>query len=858
MAAVTLLVSCAPKTIITDPATKAQIAQRIADRQSWLPSIPEVVTVQERQALEFLYAYMPFGDVADYDAELFLTNVQATLKARDEMKWRIPENLFLHFVLPVRVNNETLDTSRGDFYAELADRVANLSMADAILEVNHWCHEKVIYTPSDSRTSSPSALVRNAEGRCGEESTFTVAALRSVGIPARQIYVPRWAHTDDNHAWVEAWADGRWYYLGACEPEAVLNHGWFDAPARRSLLMHTKAFGAYQGAEQTLQITDSYTEINATDNYAPEVAEVMVTVFDADGKPVEGADVEFTIYNYAEFYPAVRTKTDVRGQAQLMAGLGTMVVWAYKGDSFGFEEVRLGQDQGVEIKLDNAAAAARDLNIVPPVDASVNLEISTDARNQNATRLAIEDSIRNSYTATFMTELQSKELAAKLELDSQRLWPLMRESRGNHGQIREFLESTPVDQLPVAMDLLEVISKKDLHDTPSSVLTDHLRSAFEYRDREFFIPYILNPRVDDELLTPYRARLSAIGGCGTVEEILSTTKTIQPIDGLNPAALAITPLGVQKLGRADTPALERYTIALLRSKGVAARHEPISAKLQYYDPTTKSWIDINAQTASIKGALDLRYKPASKNDDPKYYTHFTIARKEGTSFRTLALESQVAGVDMGAGVAYSALFARPLFLEVGSYRLTSGTRMADGSVLSRVDFFEIVPDKTTTLDLVLRRDAGSVSVIGSMNPESKFVNPTTGKVQTIMDITGRGYFILGLVAANQEPTNHAIRDLALMKKELEAWGRGMVLVFPDQANYEKFNASAFDPLPSTATLGYDNQGQTLEMIRSMMELENVNNLPIFVIADTFGRVVFLSQGYTIGLGEQLVKVIERL
>ena len=77
-------------------------------------------------------------------------------------------------------------------------------------------------------------------GRCGEESTLLVAALRSVGIPARQVYTPRWAHTDDNHAWVEAWADGKWYFLGACEPEPVLNLGWFNAPASRGMLMHTK------------------------------------------------------------------------------------------------------------------------------------------------------------------------------------------------------------------------------------------------------------------------------------------------------------------------------------------------------------------------------------------------------------------------------------------------------------------------------------------------------------------------------------------------------------------------------------------------------------------------------------------
>lgn len=143
------------------------------------------------------------------------------------------------------MNNENLDDSRKVFYGELKERVKGLSMKDAILEVNHWCHEKVVYRPSDARTSSPLASVKTAYGRCGEESTFTVAALRSVGIPARQVYTPRWAHTDDNHAWVEAWADGEWYFFGACEPEPVLNLGWFNAPASRGMLMHTKVFGRY-------------------------------------------------------------------------------------------------------------------------------------------------------------------------------------------------------------------------------------------------------------------------------------------------------------------------------------------------------------------------------------------------------------------------------------------------------------------------------------------------------------------------------------------------------------------------------------------------------------------------------------
>ena len=160
------------------------------------------VTAQEMEALKFLYAYMPLADVTDYTVQLHLENVRATFEAREQMPWgkKVPELLFNHFVLPLRVNNEALDMSRPVFFKELKERVAGMGMEEAILEVNHWCHEHVTYQPSDQRTLSPLACMNTAIGRCGEESTFTVAALRSIGIPARQVYTPRWAHTDDNHA----------------------------------------------------------------------------------------------------------------------------------------------------------------------------------------------------------------------------------------------------------------------------------------------------------------------------------------------------------------------------------------------------------------------------------------------------------------------------------------------------------------------------------------------------------------------------------------------------------------------------------------------------------------------------------
>ena len=109
--------------------------------------VDSTLTPAEREALEFLYAYMPLADVVDYPAEYYLEQVRASFRIRKEMKWKVPEREFRHFVLPVRVNNENLDTSRVVFNRELKPRVKGLSMAEAILEVNHWCHEKMTYQP---------------------------------------------------------------------------------------------------------------------------------------------------------------------------------------------------------------------------------------------------------------------------------------------------------------------------------------------------------------------------------------------------------------------------------------------------------------------------------------------------------------------------------------------------------------------------------------------------------------------------------------------------------------------------------------------------------------------------------------
>ncbi len=817
-----------------------------------------------------MYAYMPIGDITDYSGDFYLKNIRSSFQARNEMPWgdSIPEDIFRHFVLPVRINNENLDESRMVFFDELKDRVKGLSLYDAVLEVNHWCHEKVIYTPSDGRTSSPLASVKTAYGRCGEESTFTVAALRSVGIPARQVYTPRWAHTDDNHAWVEAWVDGKWYFLGACEPEPVLNLGWFNGPAYRGMLMHTKVFGKYNGPEDVMERTDGYTEINVIDNYAPS-AKAVITVTDANGKPVKDALVEFKIYNYAEFNSVARKKTDADGKCSLSAGKGDMLVWASKDGKFGYSKVSFGKDGEVTIALNKKPGDVETiaLDIIPPVDGSIPAEVTPEQKEANAKRLLEEDAIRNKYVATFYTEEKAEALAKELGIDPMKTEDFMIGSRGNWMEIEKFLRETPAEKRAQAMALLDVVSAKDLRDTPASVFADHLNNTPAVQS-EWFNEYIMNPRVANEFLTPYKSFFAA-----NIEPSLAKQAVENPQalvdwvknnvsinDALNAQRIPIMPMGVWKSRIADKGSRNIFFVAVARSLGIPARIEPVARKIQYFKDN--AWVDVDfeaaVQTTAKQGKVIASYQPIKALQDPKYYSHFTIAKvlPNGT-LQTLNFE-RGGNVDMGLGDTWSGLLKKPLSMDEGNYMLVTGTRMANGSVLAEIEFFNVEADKTTPIQLEMRESKDEIQVIGNFNSENKFKRADNGEETSLLATTGRGYYIVALLGSRQEPTNHAMRDIAAVKKELEDWGRGIVLLFPDEKGYKNFDPKEFGDLPGTITYGLDIDGAIQKEMATAMKLQNANTLPIFLIADTFNRVVFVSQGYTIGLGEQLMKVIHKL
>lgn len=192
----------------------------------------------EREALAYLIAYMPQGDLDTMDLALLRENVTCACHARRTFPWtkELPDSIFLNEVLPYAAVDEVRDSWRPDFVARFTPRVAQCTdMRSAIEAVNRCISAEVeveYNTLREKTNQSPAESMRQHMASCTGLSVLLVDALRAVGIPARFAGTPSWSDDRGNHSWTEVWIDGTWHFAEYYPAE--LDRSWFLADAGRA------------------------------------------------------------------------------------------------------------------------------------------------------------------------------------------------------------------------------------------------------------------------------------------------------------------------------------------------------------------------------------------------------------------------------------------------------------------------------------------------------------------------------------------------------------------------------------------------------------------------------------------------
>lgn len=265
--------------------------------------------------------------------------------------------------------------------------------------------------------------------------------------------------------------------------------------------------------------------------------------------------------------------------------------------------------------------------------------------------------------------------------------------------ITDFLRSTPSADRGKAIRLLEAISEKDRRDVSREVLADALATA--ETGSPLFDAYIMNPRIETEGLTPFKAFFA--------KAIPSADKSRFKAD---PAALVewigreiavdtvwnrtgnrIDPRAAYKNRIADGRSRAILFVAMARSLGIPSRVDPVTGKPQYAVGDS-DWIDAlfaaPKTSATPKGKLVLEVSPVGHIVDPQYYMQFALSKIENGVPQLLEFDEAAPA---------SQLNADGISLDAGRYMLVTGQRLADGSVMTRTDIFEVRPIRLSPVRL---------------------------------------------------------------------------------------------------------------------------------------------------------------
>ncbi len=790
--------------------------------ESWLKDKPEEFVL----CMKSIYGHLHINDLISRDPELFDIYITSALRAYESIPYagEVPTEIFLSYVLPPRVNNEWLDGSREYLQRELLPYIHPEDMTESILDINLWCFGRAIYMPSNERTLAPFGMMNSAAGRCGEESTFVVCALRSVGIPARQVYVPRWSHCDDNHAWVEVWVDGVWHYLGACEPSDELDNSWFTAAASKAMLIYARRWNS-PGTEKGFFYKDGLTLVANTRMYAP-VKKLQIYVTD-NGTALQGCTVRFQILNYSELFTLYETHTGRDGKAEFETGLGDCCVSISNGKKYLLTKVDLRTQEVLSVDLKDMIPYSKTDGLIVRLDLVPPMEKATVANHHLPeafiSKLSKSEENRKGITKSFYKNEALDPFGKYREY-----------AKGNRSTLEEFLEDPAYSEHDKLL-LLDTLESKDFTDLQRGVLCDALENALPFKGQfteDIYQRYILAPRVENEMLLPVRGELRkriqvSFGNPKEILDWMNSNMAVCMAGGSTNFLPSV--LGCVRSGVIPSSAYEYAFVVLCRTFGFPARLHKATKSAEWLDHSGKWIAMIPAQRKTTKLTL---MNPSGESLN--YFEHFSIAVLQGDRFHTLDFSGLV-------------LRDRILFtLPTGYYRLIITTRQIDGTASAVIYHINLNDEKKLQVKLPEDRTAEKLKA----EPLHHIRN------HILKDILSRNIgreSVLIFASPGEEPTEHLLQEMLECRDSFsEQRIVTDILISKPEAGENKTLQAIAAEVPEVHILV--NRDEALQAVLQDVMKTGDRRLPFVIVIDQQGRGVYASANYNIREAQILLKI----
>ena len=779
--------------------------------------------------------------MGNYSFEIFLDYAKNSVRIWHESEGvkLLPEDIYLNYVLYHRVNEEEIAPCRTLFAEEISKfmeengnetLLSGFNRKKTAIEVNYWCAQEATYHCTDDRTLSALTVYRRGNGRCGEESVFTVNAMRSIGIPSRQVYAPKWSHCDDNHAWVEIWNDGEWYFLGACEPLPILNKGWFTNASSRAMMVHSRWFDQAESGEEKIGTDGMVTMLNELSRYAA-VTEFSVKVEDEEGRPVSGAEVSFQVLNYAEFSPVAEGVTGEDGTCSFTTGLGSLAVQISRDGQCECVFADTREQKQIRV-IFGKNAGQKDVweavDMIAPVDTPVNTDMPT--AEQTA-----EGNIRLEKAAARRTAKTEAWVNPECEKFLQGCFTEENTEDEEEGLLRE--------------ELLNVLTEKDRTDCRAEVLEEHLRFAMPYEEElehSVFVNYVLNPRIDDEVLMKYR---EVIENTFSEEEKLcfrenpasiwtEVDKRINSIPERERASVITTPAGCLKTEVGSILSKKILFVAIARTLGIPARLNPEDRSMEY----RKDGRFIPVLPEAEKNChIVLK---AGDGTQWKYFQNWSMAKLENGTYTSLRLGGLLWKDDL-----------LEADLEAGTYRITTSNRLPNGNMFAYVYYFSVDAGDKKEISMILRQADLEDMLENIELPEFQLRKDEDGnEVVQASELTAEGKHILMFLEESREPTEHILNEMMEQPEEFRKICSRILFVVQSQTALKDPTISKALSMFPEIQVYYDCFADHIELLGRRMYVDH-EKLPLIIVTSEKLNGIYATSGYNVGTGDMLLRLM---
>ena len=820
--------------------SKSRIEAEFAKRAAEVPAVKEAEKEIETYrpevalALKFLYTTMPLSDVGNYGVSSFLDYAEHGVFLWENSPYvkKMPEEIFLNYILYHRINTEEILDCRSIFYEDLKDRIQGKSMAEAAIEINYWCAEKATYHTTDNRTIAPINVYRCGNGRCGEESTFTISALRSAGIPARQVYAPFWSHCDDNHAWVELWCDGKWYFTGACEPEPILNKGWFTNASSRAMMVHSRWFDKIVPENEDVNgIEGNAMVLNQLRRYA-DVKEVSIRLKRPDGTPAAGTRLSLEVFNYSQFLPIAHMVTDEKGEIHVTTGKGSLHITVMQDGLWAEGAIDTRKEDILELTLKEFAIPEgwQNFDSIAPIDTPVNTDQPTEEQKEERDRrLAEALKIRTAKVEAFIPD-----------------WKV------------DFVDKAGENK-EVCEKLMSVLTDKDRIDAKPAVLKSHVDAALHLKDaypENIYYSYVLNPRVFNEVMTDYRG---AIAAAFTEEEKAAfredpkaiwswIEENIKVCPEAEQESVYFVPTASLKIRKSSELSRHILFVAIARTLGVPARLNPMDGAMEYLMPDSvkqgaEAYENSKFQAVIAGKAKEARLVFTDGGLTWTYNQNWSIARLEKDGYLPLELE------DLSWENGKLAIEADP-----GIYRILTGNRLPNGNVFGKSLTFSVEKGEEKTVELS-SREAKLNDMLEDIAILPFNLLEKDGTKVLAADVTRGGRKILFWLEVSKEPTEHILNELMEKKEAFEKYKENLLFIIKKEEDLNDPTLSRCRAaLPGIPVL-YDTFTENINTLGRRMYVDP-EKLPLILVTSGELNGIYATSGYNVGTADMLLRILE--